>query len=64
MTITQDGFDILRRTFGKLTQSQVDGINFLVSVLEEHQELSLAQVAYILATAWHETAKTMQPVIE
>jgi len=64
MTIIQNGFDILREAFGKLTQPQVDGINFLVSVLEEHQELSLAQSAYILATAWHETAKTMQPVIE
>ncbi|ENX22211.1 hypothetical protein F892_01453 [Acinetobacter vivianii] len=64
MTIIQNGFDILREAFGKLNQAQVDGINFLVSVLEEHQELSLAQAAYILATAWHETAKTMQPVIE
>lgn len=64
MTIIQNGFDILREAFGKLTQAQVDGINFLVSVLQEHQELSLAQAAYILATAWHETAKTMQPVIE
>jgi len=64
MTIIQNGFDILREAFGKLSQAQVDGINFLVSVLEEHQELSLAQAAYILATAWHETAKTMQPVIE
>ncbi|MGE8643274.1 hypothetical protein [Acinetobacter vivianii] len=64
MTIIQNGFDILREAFRKLTQPQVDGINFLVSVLEEHQELSLAQAAYILATAWHETAKTMQPVIE
>ncbi|GAA5629846.1 hypothetical protein Acal02_00443 [Acinetobacter calcoaceticus] len=64
MTIIQNGFDILREAFGKLNQAQVDGINFLVSVLEEHQELSLTQAAYILATAWHETAKTMQPVIE
>jgi hypothetical protein len=64
MTIIQNGFDILREAFGKLNQAQVDGINFLVSVLVEHQELSLTQAAYILATAWHETAKTMQPVIE
>ncbi len=64
MKITQDGFDILRQAFGKLNQSQVDGINFLISVLDTHRELGIAQSAYILATAWHETARTMQPVIE
>ncbi|MCU4583103.1 hypothetical protein KTJ32_19100 [Acinetobacter gyllenbergii] len=64
MTIKQDGFDILRNNFGKLSQSQVDGINFLVSVLAEEQTITSAQAAYILATAWHETARTMQPVIE
>ncbi|WP_343621601.1 hypothetical protein [Acinetobacter proteolyticus] len=64
MTITQDGFDILRKKFGKLSQSQIDGINFLVSVLGEDKTIIPTQVAYILATAWHETAKTMQPVIE
>jgi len=64
MKITQDGFDILRHTFGKLSQLQVDGINFLVSVLDEDGAITSAQAAYILATAWHETAKTMQPVIE
>ncbi|EKU55866.1 chitinase class I domain protein [Acinetobacter sp. WC-323] len=64
MTITQDGFDILRKNFGKLAQSQVDGINFLVSVLAEDTAIITTQAAYILATAWHETAKTMQPVIE
>ncbi|WP_043973761.1 MULTISPECIES: chitinase [Acinetobacter] len=64
MTITQDGFDLLRKNFGKLSQSQVNGINFLISVLAEDQTITFAQMAYILATAWHETAKTMQPVIE
>ncbi|MCH7306201.1 hypothetical protein MMP74_17775 [Acinetobacter sp. NIPH 1869] len=57
MKITQDGFDILRHTFGKLSQLQVDGINFLVSVLDEDGAITSAQAAYILATAWHETAK-------
>ncbi|WP_332605538.1 hypothetical protein [Acinetobacter sp. ESBL14] len=64
MTIIQDGFNILRNNFGKLSQSQVDGINFLVSVLVGEQTITSAQAAYILATAWHETARTMQPVIE
>ncbi|MCH7313369.1 hypothetical protein [Acinetobacter sp. ANC 3882] len=64
MKITQDGFDILRQTFGKLSQSQVDGINFLVSVLDEDTGITRPQAAYMLATTWHETAHTMQPVIE
>ncbi|ENX43334.1 hypothetical protein [Acinetobacter sp. NIPH 2100] len=64
MKITQEGFDILRQTFGKLSQSQVDGINFLVSVLDEDTGITRPQAAYMLATAWHETAHTMQPVIE
>ena len=55
-------FDTIRPMFGKtMLQSQVAGINALLSATEH---LPLEQRAYILATAYHETAKTMQPIVE
>lgn len=47
---------------GKLTQSQVDGINEIINEL--YGTVTLPQLAYILATIYHETAKTMQPIDE
>ena len=64
MKMTQKGFDILRQKFGKLTQEQVEGINFLVSAFDADKDITYPQAAYMLATAWHETATKMQPVIE
>lgn len=59
-------FDIVRpRLFaGSLTQGQVEGLNRL---LDEAERIGLAdrgQLAYILATSYHETARRMQPVRE
>ena len=54
-------FNFVRETFGKLSQGQVDGFN---AVLAATQHMRLEHRAYILATAWHETAATMQPVYE
>lgn len=51
----------VRRLFGKLSQSQVDGINAILSVMKG---APLAHAAYALATAWHEVDKTMQPIAE
>jgi hypothetical protein len=48
---------------GHLSQSQVDGINTLLSECET-QSLSAPSTAYVLATAFHETAQTMQPIAE
>ena len=64
MKMTEGGFKILREAFGKFSQSQVDGINFLVNEFDKDGEISYTQAAYMLATTWHETAATMQPVIE
>jgi hypothetical protein len=56
-------YDKVRASFGPLTQKQVDGFEIILNegvkrgVLKEH-------LAYILATVWHETAHTMQPVKE
>lgn len=46
---------------GRLTQSQVDGLG---SILKAVDCLPVSWKAYALATAYHETAKTMQPIAE
>lgn len=59
--IASDFFTAVRKALGPLTQSQVDGFNFLLVACKD---LSLQHAAYVLATAWHETARTMQPIAE
>lgn len=54
-------FDTIRDGLGSLSQSQVDGINALLKATEG---LPTRHRAYILATSWHETARTMQPITE
>jgi len=56
-------FSELRRGLfkGRLSQSQVDGINLLLEATEGQPD---AYRAYMLATAYHETAHTMQPIYE
>lgn len=57
-----------RKNFGKLKQSQVDGLNFLLARLEVEENLTTPMIAYILATVMHEAmvkgVATFQPVIE
>lgn len=48
---------------GSLNQNQVDGLNIIVRECVA-QGLTLQQTAYVLATAYHETAHTMQPISE
>ncbi len=58
-------FSAVRKDFGSLKQSQVDGFNFILDAWEtryayrDHRDL-----AYALATTWHETGRTMQPIRE
>lgn len=54
-------FASVRAQIGPLKQSQVDGFNALLTATIG---LRTEWRAYILATAWHETAFTMQPIIE
>jgi putative chitinase len=56
----------VRSTFfsGKLSQSQVDGMDHILNEWERRQLTDLRWLAYMLATVYHETAKTMQPVEE
>ena len=56
-------FNAIREDLGSFEQSQVDGFTFLLNFAEKENE-ELSYLAYILATAWWETANTMQPVRE
>jgi hypothetical protein len=52
------------RLFGSsFVHRQVDGIEYILDAAE-HRGTPLQFLAYILATAWHETARTMQPIEE
>ena len=57
-------FDAVRvRPFGRLSETQVDGLKRIVAEAER-RKTPLRHLAYILATAFHETAHTMQPIRE
>jgi hypothetical protein len=60
-------FDQCRQTLftGKLSQAQVNGLNFILDVWENsHAKKDDRWLAYALGTAFHETAFTMQPIRE
>lgn len=60
-------FDWIRPLFGgSLEQSQVDGMNYILNAWEAEPKYSddLRWLAYALATTFHETAQTMQPIEE
>jgi hypothetical protein len=59
----QKFFAVVRENFGKLSQGQVDGFQSILAKFNEH-DLDARWRAYMLATAWHETARTMKPVSE
>ena len=50
--------------FSKLTQSQVRGMDFILDGWEESGLTDLRWLAYMFATVYHETARTMQPIAE
>ena len=54
-------FSGVRDAFGVMDQDQVDGFNVLLTAMAEWP---VTWAAYGLATAWHETAHTMQPIAE
>ena len=59
-------FDGFKKAFDPtLEQSQVDGLNFLLSKFESDPAWDdIRDVAYSLATIYHETAATFQPIEE
>lgn len=54
-------FATVRAKLGALSTGQVNGLNTLLAACEG---APLSHAAYMLATSWHETAKTMQPIKE
>lgn len=63
MILTKSSFDYLRTCFGRLSQDQVDGMNNIVTACG-NAGFTYPETAYALATAWVETANTMQPITE
>ena len=64
MIIDRDHFfSTAKPLFGRYSQAQVDAINQILDAFEEKKPDEDEQ-AYMLATAFHETAGTMQPVME
>ena len=63
MILTKASFDYLRSVIGSLSQSQVDGLNFLVSKMKQ-AGFTYPEAAYGLATVYIETDKTFQPIAE
>lgn len=59
-------FDSIRDSLfnGKLNQQQVQGIEAILNEWEKRELNDLRWLAYIFATVYHETAKTMQPIEE
>ena len=60
-------FDSIRASLfnGVLSQRQVDAMNYLLDVWERHfPEDDIRWLAYALATVFHETAYTMEPIEE
>jgi putative chitinase len=57
-------FTEARKNFGKFNQSQVDGFNSILDEWELTKYTDKRWLAYMLATAWHETDATMQPIEE
>lgn len=54
-----------REVFGKLSQGQVNGLNFLLMAFEGACEWDdLRHIAYALATVKHETDDTYEPISE
>lgn len=57
-------FKEVKPLFGSFSQSQVDGLNSLLDAFKKRGVDNIKHQAYMLATTYHETAKTMQPIKE
>jgi putative chitinase len=55
-------YDVVRETF-LLSKENVEGFDFILEEGEK-KKIPLHEMAYMLATAWLETAHTMQPIKE
>jgi len=65
MKLSPEGYNHIRPLFGgHLSQSQVNGIERMLKEIAAQGIADERHAAYILATQFHETGKTMQPVQE
>lgn len=67
MTIDRKKFyDSVRRNLfaGKITKGQLEGMEAILNEYEARGWSDLRWLAYLLATVYHEVAKTMQPIEE
>ena len=62
----QNFFDQVRKSLfaGKLNIDQVINMENIIDLFFVYQGTNINQLAYILATVYHETAKTMKPIRE
>jgi hypothetical protein len=64
-TLNAAFFDSVRPLFGgSLSQPQVDGMALIAQAWDKYGDGDTAKLAYVLATAFHETAQKMQPLRE
>lgn len=66
MAMSPAFFDAVRASVfgGALSQQQVDGIEVIADTWERAGDGDNRKLAYLLATTYHETAHTMQPIHE
>lgn len=59
-------FDAVRTPLfgGKLSKDQMDGIKAVLAAWDRSGDRDNRKLAYLLATTYHETARTMQPITE
>lgn len=57
-------YNKVRLNFSKLSQSQVEGFETILNEWNTTNYKDIRWLAYMLATVWHETAKTMRPIEE
>lgn len=61
---TETIFTAVRALVPKLSQKQVDSINAIAEQIQSQNVTDKRHIAYIIATAYHETAATLLPVVE
>ena len=62
MSDRKEFFTIVKPLFGRFTEDQVKGLDFLLD--KSSAFTNVKHRAYFLATIFHETARTMQPIAE
>lgn len=53
-----------KKKFGSFTHKQVEGFDAILNEWDRQKLHDIRWLAYMLATAWHETGRKMQPVEE